>query len=133
MIINDYINNIEEGIRYPPKRSSLAKLESKDTWSKIEENAKRYHTSEKGKQAKKRYILSDRGREARQRYLKSEKGQQALLRYYLSERGITTRGYNREKAKLFTKLTQYLKDNPTKTTDDFFYSLKQEDSIEEGE
>ena len=105
--------------RLPPKKETSQK--------KLEETAKRYWKSEKGKGAQKRYSLSPKGKDAKTKYLESELGKAALLRYYLSEKGIKTRDSQSQLRKLLIQYSSYLEENPDKTIEDFLTQLNKEE------
>jgi len=96
-----------------------------DGIGKMDENQKRYWASDKGKATQKKYQQSEKGKEARRRYLQSEKGKLATLRYYLSRKGKTARQDKAQLHNILSQCSQFLKDNPNKSVQDFLIQVGQ--------
>lgn len=94
-----------------------------DSCSALEKAKEKYVNSEKGKASYRRYALSEKGKLSKKKYFESEIGKAALFRYYVSEKAETARQQRQALIKLFRKLDKYLRNNPDKTTEDYFNSI----------
>lgn len=94
-----------------------------------EKAKKKYFSSEKGKEALKKYSQTEKGKEARKKYCNSEKFKLAERKYYYSDKGKASFDKVAKKNSLFKEATEWLKDHPGSTFDDF---LKEKGLLVEG-
>ncbi len=79
----------------------------------------KYFKSAKGKAALKTYRQSEKGKETQKRYDESPRAKLARSKYYYTDKGQEAHTRRAEKVKSFKALAAWLKENPSKTPQDF--------------
>jgi hypothetical protein len=110
------IDDILESVNLPEGRH----LSGVDAADKMDSALRKYLRSPKGKEAYKRYRESTKGQEARARHESTEKARLTKTKYYYSDKGQAAFQSRLEREKELRKIEKWLKENPGKTTEDYF-------------
>ncbi len=92
----------------------------------------KYAHSEKGQEKQEEWRDTERGQQSIQDYDRSPKGKLAKRKYYYGPKGQAAHQRRKTKVTGFKEIEKWLKDNPGKTTEDFFKENQDVSTDKEG-